>query len=260
MFKHLIDVHMHIESRKWEDFELMAMAGIKAIIAVIDPTDPCEFNRIVNDQVDRWGMAKRNFIEVYTACGLNPFLIPADYKSILRKLPKYIEDKKIVAIGEVGLDPNSEVRLPKQEESLEYELEIAKEYNIPVMFHTPFKEKYKYTERDLKLVEKVGLDADKVIIDHGDNTIPELVLNFGANLAITVQPWRRLTPSDAADIIEEVGVERVMVSSDCGGGPSDPLAVPKTALELKRRGMAEDEIKKVLYENPINAYRLPLPV
>ena len=40
------------------------------------------------------------------------------------------------------------------------------------------------------------------------------------------------------------------MNSACDWGVSDPLAVPKTALEMRRRGYSADFVDAVLYRNP----------
>jgi hypothetical protein len=40
------------------------------------------------------------------------------------------------------------------------------------------------------------------------------------------------------------------LNSACDWGVSDPLAVPKTALEMKRRGHLENAVEKVIFQNP----------
>jgi uncharacterized protein len=40
------------------------------------------------------------------------------------------------------------------------------------------------------------------------------------------------------------------MNSACDWGVSDPLAVPKTALEMKKRGHLANAIEKVIFSNP----------
>ena len=54
----------------------------------------------------------------------------------------------------------------------------------------------------------------------------------------------------AIDILETYGSERTWMNSACDWGVSDPLAVPKTALEMKRRGYLGETIDKVVFQNP----------
>jgi hypothetical protein len=47
------------------------------------------------------------------------------------------------------------------------------------------------------------------------------------------------------------GTERILVAGACDWGPSDPVAMPKFVLEMRRRGHSEEEINQIVYENPI---------
>ena len=54
----------------------------------------------------------------------------------------------------------------------------------------------------------------------------------------------------AVDMIEVYGDERVWMNSACDWGVSDPLAVPKAALEMKKRGHSAAAIEKLIFHNP----------
>jgi len=45
------------------------------------------------------------------------------------------------------------------------------------------------------------------------------------------------------------------MNSACDWGISVPLAVPRTALEMRKREHSEDWIDKVIYQNPIEFMR-----
>ncbi|WDT80221.1 MAG: hypothetical protein MPW14_24545 [Candidatus Manganitrophus sp.] len=51
-------------------------------------------------------------------------------------------------------------------------------------------------------------------------------------------------------MIERAGPDRICVSSACDWGPSLPIAIPRFALEMRRRGHSERSIRKIIYENP----------
>ena len=72
---------------------------------------------------------------------------------------------------------------------------------------------------------------------------------------MTLYPTTKCTPARAADILEMVGTERIMVNSAGDWGKSDPLAVPEFILEMRRRGHAEELIRKVVYDNPLAFWR-----
>jgi predicted metal-dependent TIM-barrel fold hydrolase len=67
---------------------------------------------------------------------------------------------------------------------------------------------------------------------------------------MTLYPETKCTPARAIDILEIYGNERLWLNSACDWGVSDSLAVPKTALEMKRRGHLAVAIEKVIFSNP----------
>ena len=52
-------------------------------------------------------------------------------------------------------------------------------------------------------------------------------------------------------MIDIYGGERLWMNSACDWGVSVPLAVPRTALEMKRRGHSVEKIDKMIYQNPL---------
>ena len=67
---------------------------------------------------------------------------------------------------------------------------------------------------------------------------------------MTLYPESKCTPPRAIDMLECYGRERIWMNSACDWGVSIPLAVPRTALEMRRRGYAADDIDRVIYRNP----------
>ena len=47
------------------------------------------------------------------------------------------------------------------------------------------------------------------------------------------------------------GSDRLWMNSACDWGESVPLAIPKTALEMRRRGWSSEAIDRVIYQNPV---------
>jgi predicted metal-dependent TIM-barrel fold hydrolase len=67
---------------------------------------------------------------------------------------------------------------------------------------------------------------------------------------MTLYPDTKCTLQRAADIIEMYGNERIWINSAGDWGVSDPLAVPKCQLEMKRRGHGEKVVSKISFDNP----------
>ena len=262
----MIDSHIHIDSRPREDLASMATAGITAVVTltyyphiqlpITSQTILDYFERSVRFETWR---GKQELINVYVGVALNPVSIPPDYEKVLAAIPKYITDEKVVAIGEVGLEPASQTcpDLTRQKEILGAQLKLAKKHGLPVIFHTPHADKEKWVNQYLELIAEEKVEPGKVVIDHANASITKKVLDFGGNVGITVQPWRGLTPQDAAKILKDCDLTHVLIDSDCNSTmPSDSLSVPKTALEMKRIGFSNDDIKKVVFENPTRVFNL----
>ena len=90
----------------------------------------------------------------------------------------------------------------------------------------------------------------RVIIDHVEEHTMKLVLDSGMWAGMTLYPESKCSPPRAVDMVEVYGNERVWMNCACDWGVSDPLAVPKTALEMKKRGHRVAAIENVVFQNP----------
>jgi len=214
------------------------------------------FERAINFETWR---GKQELINVYVGVALNPVNIPPDYERVLEAIPEYIAKERVVAIGEIGLEPGSQTcpDLTRQRNIAKAQLKIAKEYGLPVVFHTPHSDKETWVEQYLELIAQAKMEPSKVVIDHADASVTKKALDFGCNVGITVQPARGLGPKDAAKILKDCDLNRVLIDSDCNSTLlSDSLSVPRTALEMKRVGFSEDDIKQVVFKNPVRVFNL----
>jgi len=279
-----IDPHIHVDTRTYEDMVQMYLKGITAVISptyVLLPTYTAETILSATEHMIRMiePTYQRFFIKLFVAVGLNMLMIPKDYEKVLERYPTYIEEvDEVVAIGEVGLDPRDPQKIgfvaetavatsmEVQIEILKEQMRLAKKYQIPVICHTPPNSvdppirRIEYAERYLELADDVGLRRDLLVVDHADEEIVKLVTSSGAYAAITVQPWRNLTPDDAARIIGKYGTDKVLVNCDAAAQPwpSNPYAVPETAFAMKRYGMSDNDVKKVTFDNPVRLFKLAL--
>jgi predicted metal-dependent TIM-barrel fold hydrolase len=76
------------------------------------------------------------------------------------------------------------------------------------------------------------------------------VLEAGMWAGMTLYPETKCTPARAIDLLETYGQERLWLNSACDWGVSDPLAVPKTAVEMKKRGHLAEAVDNVVFGNP----------
>ena len=136
-------------------------------------------------------------------------------------------------------------------------MQIALDYDLPVLIHTPhLEDKLKGTKLIIdSLASFSKLDRSKVIIDHVEEHTAGMVLDAGFWAGMTLYPESKCTPNRAIDILEIHGTERIWMNSACDWGVSDPMAVPKCALEMRRRKYTESQIAKIVYDNPLEFLR-----
>ena len=261
----MIDAHIHVDHVSLKDLELMATAGI---IAVVSHTYYPHVNVEITSQTivdfyerlmkfETWRSAQE-LIDTYAAISLNPVSIPPDYEKVLEAMPRYLEEKNTVAIGEIGLEPGSKTcpDIKVQEEIVRAQLRLANQYDKPVVFHTPITDKEKWVRKYFDLITQEDVDPAKAVIDHADGTVAKTIAEFGSTAGITVQPWRNLSPEDGAKIASTCPHEKVLIDSDCGPLLSDPLSVPKTVHEMRRVGLSKDDIKTIVLDNPYRIFNL----
>ena len=247
--ENMIDTHMHADSRSSEDFEKMFIGGVDtAITCSFYPytfNDNPEIllnhlNRILNFEPKR---AKQYGLDLKVALGIHPANALKDNKIIFEQLEKWILNKDIIAIGEIGLDENSEL----EKEVFKKQLEFAEDTQSKVIIHTPRKNKLEVL-KDIKEIVLENITPKLVVIDHINlNTIEEII-DEDFTIGLTVQP-QKMEVEEAIEILDKYGFDKFLLNSDISNKPSDPLSVPKTVRTLKRLGYDEKDIEKVAFEN-----------
>jgi predicted metal-dependent TIM-barrel fold hydrolase len=261
----LIDTHVMMESLSLYDLEAMSASGVKILIA--DAAGGMDYatsaqaaiNYFEHTLVGQTKRASDYFIDVYVILGINMNAVPADYEKILEALPEYLKRERVIGMGEVGMEPKSGTcpDLGKQEEVLKAELRAAKEHNKAAVLHLPSTERAGWIERYIKLIDDTGLDRSKAIIVHSDASTTKIITEAGCMAGLSVLPMRRITPEDAAKIVAENDMDRILVSSDSRSRHrSDPLSVPRIAVQMRRLGLSEADVKKVLFDNPNKVFNL----
>jgi predicted metal-dependent TIM-barrel fold hydrolase len=165
-------------------------------------------------------------------------------------LPLFIYKEGVVGVGEIGFDDQTAA----EEKYYRLQLELAKEAELPVQIHTPHRDKKRGTTRSMDIAVEHGLDPYTVIVDHNNEETVKEVLDRGFWAAFTIYPFTKMGNERMVEIVKQYGTERIMINSAADWGISDPLAVPKTAVLMKEKGIPDESIKLVTYQNAITAF------
>ncbi len=253
-----LDPHIHMTARTTDDYQAMAKAGI---VAIIEPTfwlgQPRTSADTYKDYLSSlvgWERfrASQFGIKHYCTIGLNSKEAnnEALAEAVMEILPLYACKEGVVAIGEIGYDDMT----PAEDKYFRLQLELAKELDLPVMIHTPHRDKKSGTSRSMDVCLEHGLKPSQVIVDHNNEETAKEVLDRGFWAGFTIYPHTKMGNERMVEVVRHYGCERIIVDSSADWGVSDPLAVPKTAQLMAQRGIPEDHIKAVCYQNALTAY------
>ena len=169
-------------------------------------------------------------------------------EEVIGIIPQFLNRPNVLGIGEIGLNKNSRNEL----KVLEMHIDLAARHNQLILVHTPhLEDKLKGTRLILDAIKNNNrIQAERVIIDHVEEHTVKMVLDTGMWAGMTLYPESKCTPARAIDIIDTYGQERLWMNSACDWGVSDPLAVPRTALEMKKRGHSTEIIESLILRNP----------
>lgn len=244
----MIDTHIHADARSGEDFNEMYLSGIDVAVTCayypykID-NDTILLNhlmRILNYDTKR---AKEHGLDLKVALGIHPTNTTVDGNIIYENLYKWIENKEIIAIGEIGLEDLTE----KESEIFKKQLDIGQETKTNVIIHTPRKNKENVLDEILDILPQ-HISPEYVVIDHINPNVVEKVIDTDYTLGLTVQP-QKMDKYEAISILDEYGFDKFLLNSDMSNKASDPLSVPKTIRELTKQGFNQKDIDKIAFKN-----------
>ncbi len=251
-----IEPHGHMVSRTTDDYERMALAGC---VAISEPAFWAGYDRAsVKGFFDYFrqlteyepARAKKFGIQHFCWICINPKEgdDPGFAREVIEIIPEFLKRPNVLGVGEIGLNKNTKNELL----ILEEQIDLAVKHNQLILVHTPhLEDKHKGTRIIMDaLLSRGDVDPGRVLIDHVEEHTVAEVLDNGFWAGMTLYPETKCTSQRAADIIEMHGTERLWMNSACDWGISDPLAVPKARIELKRRGHSEAVIKTLTYDNP----------
>lgn len=251
----MIDTHIHADARSSEDFKQMYLSGIDSAITCsyypykINAENILlnHLNRILEYDTQR---ASQYGLDLKVALGIHPTNSIENPQMIFDEMYKWIENRQIVAIGEIGLEDLTETEI----DVFKKQLDIADETNSKVIIHTPRKNKKDVLNVILDIVPQ-HLDESQAVIDHINQDIIEDVIDKDYMLGLTVQP-QKLDVADCIDILDNYGFDNFLLNSDMSNKPSDPLSVAKTIRELTRRGYKKSDVDKIAHKNAENYFKI----
>ena len=252
-----IDHHAHMVSRTTDDYQQLALTGC---VAVTEPAFWAGWDRSTGDSVEDYFRQLTDFeprraaqyhIQHYTWMAMNPK--ESDdrplSREVLRRIPKFLDHPTVLGIGEIGLN-----RITRNEiDTYTEQVALALEHRQLILIHTPhLEDKLKGTRISVDVLKNFSaIDPQRVLVDHAEEHTLRPILDGGYWAGLTLYPQTKVSAARAADMIERFGADRICVAGACDWGPSDPVAVPRFIMEMRRRRHPDELIHRIVFENPV---------
>jgi len=254
----IFDPHVHMTSRTTDDYQAMAAAGI---VALVEPafwlgqprTTVGSFIDYFNSLVGWERFRASQFgIRHFCTIGLNPKESnnPKLAEGVLPILSRWLEKDGVVAVGEVGYDDQTEA----EELSLLKQFDLAREHGLPVLIHTPHRDKKRGTLHTIDTIRKAGFPEERVLIDHNNEETLPLVLETKCWAGHSIYPQTKMDEGRMASLVRKYGADRIIINSAADWGISDPLKVPKTIEVMQQQGISDPVIEKIVWDNPVGFF------
>ena len=251
----LFDTHAHYDARRFDSdrHELLASMEQNGVGRILNAGCDLESSRMAMELAHQY-----NFI--YAAVGSHPDDADHVDGALVDTYRELAKDKKVVAIGEIGLDYYYEdVPREQQKKAFRMQMELARELNLPVIVH----------ERD---AHGDGLEIVKDFPDvtgvfhcySGSLEMARELVKLGWYVGFTgVLTFKNARK--ALEVAENVPLHRIVLETDCPymapepyrGKRCDSTMLPRMAEKLAQlRNKTVEEIEQITWENGCRLFRL----
>ena len=188
---------------------------------------------------------------VYSALGFHPFSGKSFSSTVVRDYEKLIDNnKRIVAIGEIGLDYKADSSAQAQEDILAAFIELAKVKGLPVMIHNRWQD-----TKILDILDKFYSSYKKVVFhcfSYDQNFLAKIIAR-GGFISFSLNILRK--KEEISESLQKCPIEKLLLETDSpymrvAGKSSVPLDIDKTykaAAEI--RGISKEELESAVSLN-----------
>ncbi len=227
----IIDTHSHLNFKAYEkDKDKVLKRTLESGIWMINVGTKFETSRSAVELAEKYEQG------VYAAIGMHPIFASAEFQKIKtdpeegeflikeenfekEKYSELAKSKKVVAIGEIGLDyyykPKTKTRLEefksKQKEIFQQQLDLAREFDLPVIVHCRMAH-----EDILKILNsQIAVTYKKVkgVVHCFTGTLDEAKQYAGLGFYIGVNGI--IFKYNIDDVIREIPLDKILVETDC---------------------------------------------
>ena len=249
----IIDSHVHLNSERFDEDRDEVLKRIEENLDfVVNIGYDLESSEISVDYANKYSF-------VYATIGFHPDEIEGYSDEAEKKLEELAKNKKVLAIGEIGLDYHWMTR-PKEEqwEIFRRQLRLARKLNKPVVIHT--REAMEDTINILNEFPDITgiLHCYPGSVETAKRMIDRFYLGIGG--VLTFKNARKLV-----DVVTDIPIEKLVIETDCPymaptpyrGQRNEPIYTEEVAKKIAElKNISYDEVVRITNENTRKAYRM----
>ena len=196
-----IDTHCHLSREDYDDIDKVIKEDKEAGV------DKIVVSGCSRESIDEVMSFKDKYDMVYVTIGYHPEYADNVRENDLDFLENLLSEKKIVGIGEIGLDYHyTKDNKDKQIWLFEEQLKIAEEFNLPVVIHS--RDATQDTINTLKKYKVKGI----IHCFSGSLETANIYINMGFLLGIGgVVTFKN---SKLKDVVKEISIESIVLETD----------------------------------------------
>ena len=252
----IFETHAHYDDSSFDDDREQVISSLSAgnISPVINVASTMESNEKCLELAHKYP-------DFYAALGVHPSELSGISEAFFDDLKSHLDDEKVVAIGEIGLDYHYLSEEEDRERAKEtqrywfsYQLKIAGEYDLPVIFHLRDS-----AEDSMEILKKAASEGIRGVL-HCYSYSPEQAFEyekmgyyFGIGGVLTFKNSKKLK-----ETVERIDMSRLLLETDCPylspepfrGRRNDSTSLPyivKKIAEIRR--ITEEEVIEKTREN-----------
>ncbi|MBR5370530.1 MAG: TatD family hydrolase [Bacilli bacterium] len=196
-----IDTHCHLSKEDYDDIDLVIKENRENDI------DKIIISGYSRDTIKETLGLISKYSDVYATIGYHPSEADITTDEDLSLLEEQIQNKKVVGIGEIGLDYHyGSDNKSKQIELFRKQMEIAEKYKLPVVIHSR-----DATEDTINVLKEYNVVGDMHCFS-GSLEVARIYIKMGYKLGIGgVVTFKN---SNLYKVVESVGLENIILETD----------------------------------------------
>lgn len=249
------DTHAHLNDERFDDDreKLILSLNENGVSNTCEIGFDMPSSRAAADLADKYDF-------IYAAVGIHPHDADTADDGCYTELEKLLGRKKVVALGEIGLDyyyDNSERDI--QREVFANQLELAKKIGCPVTIHT----------RDamgdtIDILRSHGGGNGIIHCFSGSKESAKILLDMGYYISFA-GPVTFKNANSILDVVRYVPTDRVLIETDSPylapvphrGKRNCPIYVSEVAAKIAElKDMSIDEVAEITRKNAFDVYRI----